>query len=227
MFWVSKLGPDAIATVGLTESMLIIVYAFAMGLSIGAAAMVARRIGEKDPRGRIARRGAGDRARRGAGRGGRRRRRRVRRRSCWPRWARPPEVVAIGGRFTRVMLGGNVTVVLLFLINAAFRGAGRAAIAMRALWLANGINIVLGPVLMFGLGPFPRLGVTGAAIATTIGRGVGVAVPALRAARGTRPPGGAARTPARSTAASSRRSCGSRARGIFQIFIGHDELGRH
>jgi putative MATE family efflux protein len=173
IFWVSKLGADAVATVALTESMLVIVYAFAMGLSMGATAVVARRIGEKDPQG--AARAAVQAIVLGValavvvGVVG--------------AWLGPqllvlmgasPQVLAIGSGFPRVMLGGSVTVLLLFLINAAFRGAGDATVAMRTLWLANAINIVLGPFLVFGWGPFPQMGVTGAAVATTIGRGVGV-----------------------------------------------------
>jgi MATE family, multidrug efflux pump len=185
IFWVSKLGAAATATVVLTESLLVIVYSFAMGLSIGGAAIVARRIGEKDPSG--AARAAVQAIALGLGLAvvvgvvgafaGHR---------LLAAMGASPEVVAIGGRFARVMLGGSVTVILLFMINAVFRGAGDPAIAMRTLWLANGINIVLGPILVFGLGPFPALGVTGAAIATTIGRGIGVAyqLRALAAGRG-------------------------------------------
>jgi putative MATE family efflux protein len=185
VFWVSKLGPDAIATVMLTESMLIIIYAFAMGLAMGTAAIVARRIGEKDPHG--AARAAVQSIALGLGLAvvvG------VAGAIFAPRllalMGASPDVIAIGTRFTRVMLGGSITVILLFLINAAFRGAGDPAISMRTLFLANGINIVLGPLLVFGVGPFPRLGVTGAAIATTIGRGIGVLyqMRALRAGRG-------------------------------------------
>jgi len=184
-FWVAKLGADAIATVMFTESMLIIIYAFAMGLAMGAAAIVARRIGEKDPHG--AARAAVQAIALGVvlaivvGVAGA-----VAAPKLLAAMGASHEVIAIGTRFTRVMLGGSATVILLFLINAAFRGAGDPTVSMRTLILANGINIVLGPLLVFGVGPFPRMGVTGAAVATTIGRGVGVLyqLAALRAGRG-------------------------------------------
>jgi putative MATE family efflux protein len=173
VFFVGRLGPDAVATVGITESLMTVMYALAIGLSIGAAATVARRVGEKDldSAGRSAVQsvlmGLGAAAIFGTigilfG----------------PRllalMGASDDVLKTGSTFARVMLGGSGTVVLLFLINAVFRGAGDAAIAMRVLWFANAINIILGPCLIFGIGPFPELGVTGAAVGTTIGRGSGV-----------------------------------------------------
>jgi putative MATE family efflux protein len=174
VFFVAKLGEAAIATVGLTESMMAIVYTLAVGLSIGVTATVARRIGEHDPEGaaRAAVQGIAIGVIIALAMG-------ILGVIFAPALLRalgaPDDVVATGSTFTRVMLGGNASVVMLFLINAIFRGAGDAAIAMRVLWLANVINIVLGPLLIFGIGPFPELGVTGAAIATTIGRGTGAA----------------------------------------------------
>src|ERR1051325_1832691 len=176
IYWVSHLGGDvakeAVATVGLTESMLTLVYALAIGLSIGAMAMVARRIGEQNPDGaaRAAVQAIALALIVSIGIG-------IIGASLAPKLLKlmggSPWVVEHGVSFTRVMLAGNVTVVMLFMINAIFRGAGDAAIAMRTLWLANWINILLGPCLIFGLGPFPKLGIVGAAIATNIGRGTG------------------------------------------------------
>lgn len=173
VFVVSRLGPDAVATVGLTESLLVLVYAVAMGVSIGAMALIARRIGEKDP----------ERAARTA----------VQAIALALLLAAPvvvlgvtlaprllslmggsPWVVRNGVHYMQVMMGSTLSITLLFLINAIFRGAGDAAVAMRVLWLANGINCVLAPCLVLGLGPFPRLGVVGAAVATSIGRTSGV-----------------------------------------------------
>ena len=173
IFFVSKLGSDAVATVGLTESIFTIVYSICMGLSVAATAVVARRTGEKDPEGAsiaavqaiiagfivsvpimflgifgsrilLQSMGASD------------------------------SVINSGHLYTAVMLGGNVVVMLIFIINAIFRGVGDAAAAMRILSFANLINIVLDPCLIFGWGPFPELGIKGAAIATLIGRGTGV-----------------------------------------------------
>ena len=173
IFFVGRLGAAAVATVGITESLMTVIYAAAIGLSIGAAATVARRTGEKDPQAAataavqaiaiglvvsalIGTLGA----------------------LYAPQLLRvmgaSEEVLTTGSTFARVMLGASGTVLLLFLINAVFRGAGDAAIAMRVLWFANAINITLGPCLIFGLGPFPELGVTGAAVGTSIGRGCGV-----------------------------------------------------
>jgi putative MATE family efflux protein len=174
VFWVAHLGADAITTVGLTETCLTVVFVIALGLSMGATAMVARRIGEKDEAaaGLVAVQAivvglvvsaitaaigyfyAADLLR---------------------LMGATENVVRLGTGYTRMIFGGSVTIFLLFLINAVFRGAGDAAVAMRVLWLANIVNICLNPCLIFGVGPFPRLGVTGSAVGTTIGRGIGVA----------------------------------------------------
>lgn len=173
IFWVSRLGKEAIAVVGLTESVMSLIYAVAIGLSFAATAIVARRIGEKDPEraaqaaGQILLIGFTVSAALGVGL--------AFLAEDILRWiGADTATVALGTGFTRVMLGGNVTVFMIFVINAIFRGAGDAAIAMRTLWLANALNIALGPCFIFGLGPFPELGVTGAAVATNVGRGVGV-----------------------------------------------------
>lgn len=173
IYFVGRLGASAVATVGLTETYLFLLYSIAMGLSMAVTAIIARRIGEKNKeeagisaiqsifiailasvpfsiagiffaKDLLALMGADE-------------------------WA-----LETGYRYTQWMLGGNGVIMLLFIINAIFRGAGDAAIAMRILWISNGINIILDPLLIFGLGPFPELGIEGAAIATNIGRGIGV-----------------------------------------------------
>lgn len=175
VFFVARLGPEAVATVGLTESMLTLVYTVALGLSIGVTATVARRTGEHDPDG--AARAAVQGILLGAlvatvvGIFG------ALTAADLLRLMGATDLVVEGGvAYTEVMLGANGTVLLLFLINAAFRGAGDAAVAMRMLVLANAINVFLDPCLILGLGPFPELGIRGAAIATNIGRGTAVIV---------------------------------------------------
>ena len=174
-FFVSRLGTNALATVGLTEAMITILFAVAIGSAMATTAMVARRIGEGDKAG--ARIAAAQSvllglvltvvvALPGA----------VFARDLLRLMGGTPELIASGHGYTRVLFGGSATIMLIFLLNAVFRGAGDAAIAMRVLWIANAINIVLDPCLIFGLGPFPELGVMGAAVATTIGRGAGVVI---------------------------------------------------
>ncbi len=173
VFWVNRLGASAVAIVGLTEAMLSTIYALGMGLGIGATALVARRIGEKNPA--EASRAAVQAILLGvmvsipiAVLGA----------TFAPQllalMGADPTIVEQGKGFTRIMFLGNASILLLFLINAIFRGAGDAAVAMRCLWIANLANLILDPVLIFGLGPFPEMGVEGAAVATTVGRGVGV-----------------------------------------------------
>ncbi|MFN3800190.1 MATE family efflux transporter [Belliella pelovolcani] len=173
IYFVGKLGASAVATVGLTETYLFLLYSIGMGLATAVTAIIARRTGEKEKnqaaisavqaiflailaslpfailgifysKELLALMGADE-------------------------WA-----IAYGYRYTQWMLGSNAVIMLLFVINSIFRGAGDAAIAMRVLWVSNGINILLDPILIFGLGPIPAYGIEGAAIATFIGRGIGV-----------------------------------------------------
>jgi putative MATE family efflux protein len=184
VLWVGRLGANAVATVGLTESLLALVFSIGIGLSMSTTAMVARRIGEKDPV---------DAAIAGA-------------QAIFlgllvslaigvpafvfaPELLRlmgaSPEIVSTGTGYARIALGGCGAIVMLFLNNAIFRGAGDAAIAMRLLWVSNILNLILDPCLIFGLGPFPRLGVTGAALATFSGRSIGVLYQFYRLMKGT------------------------------------------
>lgn len=174
IYFVSKVSVNAVATIGLTESVITLVYAVAIGLSIAATAVVARRVGEKDLS------GASQAAVQAIFLGisvavlvsviG----------LMYPKeilglMGAEPDLIEEGYGYTKVLLGGNVTIMLLFLINAIFRGAGDASVAMWTLILSNGLNIILDPIFIFGLGPIPAFGVQGAAIATTIGRGTAVA----------------------------------------------------
>jgi MATE family, multidrug efflux pump len=174
IFFVSKLGSDALATVGLTESMMSPVYALAMGLSAAATATIARRIGEKDPEAAsvtavqvlaLALAAAAVLGIIGGASAG----------TLLGWMGASSAVVGVGATYTALMLAGNATVFLLFVVNAIFRSAGDAAIAMRSLWLANILNMLLAPCLIFGVGPIPRLGLLGAAVAMTASRAVGVA----------------------------------------------------
>jgi putative MATE family efflux protein len=173
IYWVSSLGRDAAAAVGLTESILTLFYAVGIGLSMALTARIARRIGEKKPE------AASAAAAQGLYIGGA-----VALVTGIPcffigkhilAWmGAEPGVLEAGADYAAIVLGGNVVILLLFLNNAVFRGAGDAALAMRALWLGNGVNILLDPCLIYGWGPFPELGLKGAAVASVIGRGCGV-----------------------------------------------------
>lgn len=173
VFFVAKVGTEAIATVGLTESVLTLVYAIAIGLSTAATALVARRVGEENQRGAGTAVGqvilvslllavlmgvpgflfAEDILRLMGG---------------------TERLIGSGANFTRMIFASSPAIILLYTLSGCLRGSGDASVAMRSLWLANGVNIVLCPVLIFGLGPFPELGVMGSAVATTTGRTIGV-----------------------------------------------------
>ena len=185
VFWVGRLGANAVATVGLTESLLALVLAIGMGCSHvdhghGGAAHRRKR-SRRTRRSPACRRSCWAwRSRLAIGF-----RRGFLRRSCCELMGASPEIVASGSGYARIALGGCGAIIMLFLNNAIFRGAGDAAIAMRLLWVSNIINLILDPCLIFGLGPFPQMGVTGAALATFTGRSIGVLYQFYRLMRGT------------------------------------------
>src|SRR5580658_1194550 len=184
VFFVGRLGADAVATVGMTESILMLVFAIGLGLALSTTAMVARRIGEKDPEDAAIAAvqaivlGLAISLVLGIPAG-------IFAPQLLAMMGATPAIVATGAGYTRIALGGCGAIILLFLNNAIFRGAGDAAIAMRLLWVSNIINFILDPCLIFGLGPFPHLGVTGAALATFTGRSIGVLYQFYRLMKGT------------------------------------------
>ncbi|MCR9263260.1 MAG: MATE family efflux transporter [Flavobacteriaceae bacterium] len=171
--YVSKVSVNAVATIGLTESVITLVYALAIGLSMAATAVVARRIGEKDVDGAkvaaVQAIGLGVLVSLVLGVVGI-----LYAKEILALMGGEPDLIAEGYGYTKLLIGGNITIMLLFLINAIFRGAGNASMAMWTLVLSNGLNIILDPIFIFGWGPIPEYGVMGAAIATNIGRGTAV-----------------------------------------------------
>ena len=171
--YVSRVSVNAVATIGLTESVITLVYAIAIGLSMAATAVVARRVGEQDLKG--AREAAVQAIFLGVlvalvvGVIGL-----LYNKEILALMGAEPDLIEEGHGYTKWLIGGNITILLLFLINAIFRGAGDASIAMWTLVLSNGLNIILDPIFIFGWGPVPEYGVMGAAIATNIGRGTAV-----------------------------------------------------
>ncbi len=173
-YYVGLVSNEAAATIGLTETVLTLVYSLAIGISIAATAMVSRRIGEKQPnRASFAAVQAivlGVGVSLAIGIAGV-----IFAEDILRLMGAAPEVIETGLTYTQIIFGTNIVIMMLFILNGIFRGAGDALMAMLSLWVANILNMILDPLLIFGLGPFPELGVTGAAVATSIGRGFGVA----------------------------------------------------